>query len=204
MHASFLKTMFKYGAVVQERTFVSADSVSDEDNSAINYPEEFLNTLAPSGIPPHELKLKVGCPIMLLRNMSGFKGLANGTRLIVTAFTSPRLIEAEIVTGSHVGKRVWLPRIELSPSDSDMPFMLKRRQFPIRPAFAMTINKSQGQTLQSVGVYLRESVFSHGQLYVAWSRVGSPKHIKFMVLNGRRPGHAGLFTRNVVYQEMLC
>ena len=67
----------------------------------------------------------------------------------------------------------------------------------------MTINKSQGQTLQNVGVYLRESVFSHGQLYVAWSCVGSPKHIKFMMLNGRRPGHAGLLTRSVVYQGML-
>lgn len=182
---------------------MSADSVPDEDNSAINYPEELLNTMAPNSIPPHELKLKVGCPVMLLRNMSGFKGLANGTRLIVTTFTSPRLIEAEIITGSHVGKRMWLPRIELSPSDSDMPFTLKRKQFPIRAAFAMTINKSQGQTLQNVGVYLRESVFPHGQLYVAWSRVGSPKHIKFMVLIGRRPGYAGSFSRNVVYQDLL-
>ena len=61
--------------ILQERTFVNADSVTDEDNSAINYPEDLLNTLAPKGIPPHEIKLKVGCPIMLLRNMSGFKGL---------------------------------------------------------------------------------------------------------------------------------
>ena len=113
-------------SIILEHTFVSADSVPVEDNSAINYPEELLTTMAPIGIPPHELKLTVGCPVMLLRNMSGFKGLANGTRLIVTSFTSPRLIEAEIITGSHVGKHMWLPRIELSPSDSDMPFTLKR------------------------------------------------------------------------------
>jgi ATP-dependent exoDNAse (exonuclease V) alpha subunit len=42
-----------------------------------------------------------------------------------------------------------------------MPFTFRRRQFPLRPAFAMTINNAQGQTLQIVGVYLPKPVFGH-------------------------------------------
>jgi len=49
------------------------------------------------------------------------------------------------------------------------PFIFKRRQFPIKLAFAVTINKSQGHTFDRVGVDLRKDVFNHGQLYVATS-----------------------------------
>jgi ATP-dependent exoDNAse (exonuclease V) alpha subunit len=51
----------------------------------------------------------------------------------------------------------------MSPTDSDLPFKLKRLQFPVLLAFAMTIDKSQGQTLKKVGIYLPKPVFSHGQ-----------------------------------------
>ena len=52
-------------------------------------------------------------------------------------------------------------------------------QFPIRPAFAMTINKAQGQTLSKCGVLLDEPVFTHGQLYVAALRCG-PQNCRFL------------------------
>ncbi len=59
--------------------------------------------------------------------------------------------------------RVFIPRLSITPSDTErMPFTLRRRQFPLRPGFAMTINKAQGQTLQTVGVYLPKPVFCHG------------------------------------------
>ena len=81
------------------------------------------------------------------------------------------VIDAEIAVGHHAGKRVFLPRIPLCPSADDMfPFKLKRKQFPFRFSFTMTINKPQGQTIQNVGVYLPESVFWHDQFYVALLR----------------------------------
>jgi ATP-dependent exoDNAse (exonuclease V) alpha subunit len=86
----------------------------------------------------------------------------------------------------------------MSPSGTDWPFVLHRRQFLVRVAFAMTINKSQGQTLNNVGVYLPSPVFYHGQLYVAISRVTSSANIK--IFSGQGPHE---YMRNVIYREVL-
>ncbi|XP_027082486.1 uncharacterized protein [Coffea arabica] len=132
--------------------YMSTDrTINERDQS--DY-EDFLNSLNPKGLPPHKLVLKEGCPIILLRNLNPAKGLCNGTRLICRQLKQ-HAICAEIAVGQHRGKRVLLPRIPLQTSDNEkngVPF--KRTQFPIRLCFAMTINKSQGQTLDRVGVYL--------------------------------------------------
>jgi ATP-dependent exoDNAse (exonuclease V) alpha subunit len=118
------------------------------------------------------------------------------------------IIDAEIATGSDKGRCVFIPRLSITPSDTEkMPFTLCRRQFPLRPAFAMTINKAQGQTLQTVGVYLPNSVFCHGQLYVAFSQCGSRQSVQVLVRGGSRAALngalAGVYTSNVVYREVL-
>jgi ATP-dependent DNA helicase PIF1 len=83
------------------------------------------------------------------------------------------IIEAKIIKGKYKGEDVLLiPRIPMVPTD--LPFDFKRLQFPVRLAFAMTINKSQGQSLQVCGINLEFLCFAHGQLFVACSRVGKP------------------------------
>eukprot|EP00267_Zea_mays_P043643 XP_020395754.1 uncharacterized protein LOC109940586 [Zea mays] len=112
----------------EQMMYHSFDTAVDDPNNY--YPSEFLNTLTPNGLPPHVLKLKIGCPIMLLRNIDPANGLCNGTRLVVRGFQK-NSIDAEIVLGQHAGIRVFLPRIPLCPSDDEMfPFHFKRKQFP--------------------------------------------------------------------------
>ena len=80
-------------------------------------------------------------------------------------------IKIEIITGTRSGNSVYISRIILDTGEfSTLPFIWYRRQFPIVLAFAMTINKSQGRSLERVGIYIHRPLFSHGQLYVALSR----------------------------------
>ena len=96
---------------------------------------------------------------------------------------------------------VLIPRITFIPKPGEYPFEWQRRQFPVRPSFAITINKSQGQTMKNVGVWLRSQVFGHGQLYVACSRVSSPGQLKFAIL--REANQKDLGAKNVVFNEVL-
>ncbi|KAK1344430.1 hypothetical protein QTO34_013124 [Cnephaeus nilssonii] len=134
---SFLYTRSARGF---QETPIRDDSIdSTDDSEKENFPIKFLNSITLSGMPCHKLKLRVGAIIMLLRNLN-----------------------TEVLTGSAEGEAVLIPRIDLSLSDIGLPFKLIRGQFPVMPAFAMTINKSQGQTLDRVGIFLPEPVFAHG------------------------------------------
>lgn len=164
-----------------------------EEENVVHYPTEFLNSLELPGLPPHNLQLKVGVTIIMLRNINQPR-LCNGTRLAVKNLMA-NVIEATILTGKFKGEDVLIPRIPMKPSD--MPFEFRRLQFPVRLAFAMTINKSQGQSFGVCGVNLKYQVFSHGQLYVACSRIGKPSVLYVFTNNTDSK------TKNVVYHRAL-
>jgi hypothetical protein len=137
---------------------------------------------------------------MLLRNLNQNIGLCNGTRLLICEL-GQRVLQCIILMGTNISETVYIPRIALTTTDVKWPFTLQRRQFPVRVCYAMTINKSQGQTLSRVGLYLKKPVFTHGQLFVAVSRATSRTGLRILIEND--DGSCGSKTRNVVYKEVL-
>jgi ATP-dependent DNA helicase PIF1 len=197
--------------IVDKINDVALDMVPDEkkiyrscekpkEESAL-YPLEVFHDLVPPGFPPHQLKVKVNSVVMLLRNLDLTGGHCNGSRYLVNNMFN-RTLELKLAHGPNKGKCITIPRIPFTTRE-DYPFSFTRVQFPIKLAFGITANKSQGQTMKKIGVFLDQPFFSHGQLYVATSRVGSSEHVKFAVENGMFRGVEGTYTDNVVFPECL-
>ena len=175
----------------------SADTL-ENNGDLLRINEEYLHTLMPNGFPEHILRLKVGMPLMLLRNLNPKGGLCNGTKMIYVKNWGNKALECKIVGNLRT---VLIPRITFIPKVGEFAFEWRRKQFPVRAAFATTINKSQGQTLKFAGVWLRSQVFTHGQLYVACSRVGDPDGLKFAVREDKEGDTEKV--PNVVFKEVL-
>ncbi|CAA7015018.1 unnamed protein product, partial [Microthlaspi erraticum] len=116
----------------EERIYLSCDTLDPSDSSAMNdeaLSTEFLNSIRVAGLPNHSLRLKVGCPVMLLRNIDPIGGLMNGTRLQITQLAD-FMVEAKVITGDKIGAKVIIPRLTITPSDARLPFKMRRRQSP--------------------------------------------------------------------------
>jgi hypothetical protein len=107
------------------------------------YPIEYLNMITASGLPLHKLTLKVGSPVMVLRNLNPAESACNGTRGIITHMTN-RVLKLHLLGGDHNGQLVFLPRIKCYPSNAQIPFLLCRLQLCVRNAFSVSVNKAQG------------------------------------------------------------
>lgn len=185
------------------------DQVSEENDEPI---ENALRA-TPRAFPPHILNLKIGAIVMLLKNWSIADGLCNGTRLRVVE-CNLNTVKCSVLNGPNQGQEYIFCRTEFRSPEYFPGTRMRRIQFPFRLAFAMTINKSQGQTFNRVGLLLRNPVFSHGQLYVAASRVRNFDSLRILVatidLGANRQGElrgydqdGGVYTKNVVFRELL-
>ncbi|XP_034570701.2 uncharacterized protein [Setaria viridis] len=184
-----------------KQVYYSFDSA--EDDTRNNYPLDFLNSITLNKLPPHKLTMKKNCPVILLRDLDPYNGFCNGTRLIIKGFQK-NSIDAEIVSGQHARKRVFIPRIPMSPpEDLSLPFKFKHKQFPVRLSFTMTINKAQGQTIPNVGIYLPEPVFAHRQLYVALSEGVSCETTWVLARKNKDMDPTRRGTKNIVYRYVL-
>ena len=185
------------------RQYISADEITwdpgadPQDDEAILI--EYLHSVSSSSLPPNELNIKVGCPVILLHNLSLAQGLCNGTHLVITQM-GHRVLEVCLLGGERDGQLALIPWISLIPmSTTEVSFQFKQHKFPVHLASALSINKSQGQSVWHVGLYLHFPVFSHGQLYVALSCVTSPHNIKILLPDDT----AECLTTNIVYDEVL-
>lgn len=128
----------------QSQRFFSVNTVVKDGRDAIENYElsaEFLATLNPAFLSASLITLKLGAPIMLIRNLHPLKGLCNGTRIVVTRLHR-HCIEARILGGKFDGELHCLPRIMLNSNDDEFLWVICRKQFPVRLCFAITINKS--------------------------------------------------------------
>ncbi|KAI7938596.1 hypothetical protein MJO28_014175 [Puccinia striiformis f. sp. tritici] len=125
-----------------EHILKSIDTPDPEGYASL--PEECLNKLSFLGLPEHIINIKVGMPIVVTRNLRIASGICNGSRVLVTQVGNTYIC-GRLMSGPFLGHDVQLPRIKLhhkSSARAGLSFF--RWQFPIAPAFAMSVNKSQG------------------------------------------------------------
>ena len=144
---------------------------------------ENIHNRHPSGFPPYRLRVKIGCICVMLSNYDLMAGLFNRTRVQVLGIVGDNLLRIRILDGRsrHVGQTRLIGRARFeygrATNERDIPFT--RDQFPIDPAFFMSYNKAQGQSLRRCGLWNWDSQpFADGMFYVGCSRSTSAAGLK--------------------------
>ena len=189
--------------------YLSFDICQDPDDQAI-YDADTLNKIETSGLPPHRLILKESAVILLMKNLSVRLKHVNGGRYIITKLTNNLIFARKLNKEGEENSEILIPRIPTISKDTDGSFVaFKRTQFLVLVAYYLTLNRAQGQTLQKSGMFFPTSVFSHGHLYVGYSRCGNPncchvfagheefENVEHLLDNSKT------YTRNVVYKKIF-
>lgn len=159
--------------------------------------EDLMSLHNDKSVPPSSLRLRKGMCVMLLRNLNVARGLCNGSRMIILQHSRRELFVRLINAGDDESRYASIPRIWLETDVETSVYPFRRLQFPVRPCFAMTISKSQGQSLKVVGIDMRIDPFLHGQTYVAFSRTTDVSGVHVLI-----PENSDRKVKNVVYSDI--
>ncbi|VDP26378.1 unnamed protein product, partial [Heligmosomoides polygyrus] len=181
----------------QEKIYRSIDEVMNDETEANNdteYSLEFLNSFTPQGYPPHELHLKKGAVITLLRNLRVNQGLCNGTRLTVEHMDR-YILGCKIATGANKGQYVLIPRIIFCPPAYDTsPCRFKRRQFPCSVCMPVSLYLFNVDDFSELGTSGAE--FVHRTRKLLTER--GPSTLQFVADSIMKPSQLYLFLYNAV------
>jgi hypothetical protein len=160
------------------------------------YPRDYVESVQMKGAPPFMLPLKIGAKYMCIKNIDTKRGVINGTMLRLIS-TGRRFAQFRILSGRSAGSIELLTKMmfTITTEASGLPFTILRRQYPIIPAYCLSVHKAQGQSLEKMGIVFESDPFTHGQLYVAFSRVGGWSHAYVY--------HQGSNIKNIVMKHLL-
>jgi ATP-dependent DNA helicase PIF1 len=200
----------EWNSVVQKlndnvaETLTSADQLTEVDDLngslARMMMSQNLAVFNPTGVPPHQLILKVDDICIVTRNLSKRCGLATNARVRILRI-SPFCIRVQTVGDNPLIASI--PRIRFRARLHYVSsYEMTRIQFPLRLAYAMTFNKSQGQTLHRILLDTTYPPFCHGHLYVAMSRVTNYANIR-LFCNAADLDDGIPNVRNIVFSKVV-
>ena len=180
--------------------FYATENLADDSLAAHSdlLSTEYLSTLELPSLPPHCLRLKVGCVCTIERNLLLNEKLAHNSKVVLKF--SGKYIEVRSLLS---GRIFAIPRISFPAAIPKTTIKMIRRQYPLRPAYGGTVHKIQGMTLKKQVLYLDQDTFTHGQLYVGLSRARHSSDLLILVADSRRISNEGVRVRNVVFPELL-
>lgn len=132
-------------------------------------------------VAPAVLELAIGAQVMLLKNLNVEAGLANGSRGVVTGFSAGGAPVVKFLNGQEMTMQtnVWKLRINETTR-------VRRTQFPLKLAYALSCHKSQGMTLDLVKMDLGSKIFTAGQFYTAISRARTMEGLSIIAADWER------------------
>ena len=161
-------------------TYNSNDEIFTKEKLTDKQIQYYKNKLNKTCQYPKQLNICIGCQVLLLTNLNLKSGLCNGSRGIVVKFHNSRPV-VKFRNGIQTVIDHSIQEIKINPKTS-----VTRSQIPLVLAYAITIHKSQGSSLDCAQIDIGREIFTHGQAYVALSRIRSLQDLSLTDFNWKK------------------